>query len=315
LSYITPMKNTTNTLSLNGFTRILGALSVLFALSTFSHEGLAREKAFSVPADEDVLYTIGQATHSQLPAEKFKFMVWNLFKGSEETFEKEFVAMAITRHIILAQEMLLDKKMLDTFRLLPHYKFTTATSFYSGKKKLRTGVANISPVKPLFTEYIRTKNLEPFLKTPKMALITTYPIAFSRKNLTVVNIHGINFVTTKKFGEEMERIYQVIKDIPHPLVFSGDFNTWNDDRLKILENYTKKLGLKEAEFYPDHRIRFNGNVLDHFLHSPDLKVTSAEVHDSYIGSDHRPLLVDVEYSPEKEDQITFFESLENLKIP
>jgi endonuclease/exonuclease/phosphatase (EEP) superfamily protein YafD len=215
----------------------------------------------------------------------------------------------------MAQEMLLNKNMLDTFKLLSHYNFTTATSFYSGKEKLRTGVANISPVKPIYIEYIRTKNLEPFLKTTKMALITTYPIAFSRKNLTVVNIHGINFVTTKKFGEEMERIYQAIKDIPHPLVFSGDFNTWNDDRLKILEDYTRKLGLKEAEFFPDHRIRFNGNVLDHFLYSPDLKVTSAEVDDSYIGSDHKPLLVDVEYSPVKEDQITLFGNLETNQTP
>lgn len=309
------MEYTANVFCLKGFTRALGVLSVIFALTTFSDTIQANEKAIPIPADEDVLYTIGQATRSQLPGRKFKFMVWNLFKGSEETFRTEFITMGFTRHIILAQEMLLNKKMLDTFKLLPHFKFTTATSFYSSKEKLRTGVANISPVKPLFTKYIRTKTLEPFLKTPKMALITTYPIAYSRKNLTVVNIHGINFVTTKKFEEEIDRIYQIIKDIPHPLVFSGDFNTWNEDRLKILENYTKKLGLKEAEFYPDYRIRFNGNVLDHFFYSSDLKVTSAEVDNSSIGSDHKPLLVDVEYFPKIEDQITIFGSFENIQLP
>jgi endonuclease/exonuclease/phosphatase (EEP) superfamily protein YafD len=123
----------------------------------------------------------------------------------------------------------------------------------------------------------------------------------------VVNVHGINFVTAKKFGEEMERIYQEIKNLPSPLVLSGDFNTWTDERIQILQEYATKLGLSEAQFIPDQRLRFRGNVLDHFYHTNDLRINSAKSEESYQGSDHKPLLLEVEYSPSKEEEIVLFQ--------
>lgn len=258
---------------------------------------LRAEVAFPVPADNDVIKTFGLASKNQLPARKFKFLVWNLHKGTEETFKTEYLGLALDRDIVMNQEVFLDDNMADAFRYLPHFYFTTATSFFSGKEKVRTGVANISPVKPTYTEFIRTETLEPVVNSPKVALITSYPIRFSIKELTVVNIHSINFVSTKSFKHELNRIYESIKDIDGPMVFAGDFNTWNRDRMAILEEYAQKLNMVEARFFPDNRMSFNGFPLDHFLHTKDLKVTKAKVEEFYKGSDHKPLQVEVEYNP------------------
>lgn len=255
------------------------------------------EVIYPVPADEDVIYSFGKSTKSELPEKHLKFLVWNIHKGGDKTFSIEYLGLAFNRDIVMNQEIFLDKNMMDVFRYLPIFQFTTATSFFTGKEKTRTGVANISPVEPIHTDFVRSETLEPVVQSPKVALINSYPIKNSSKSLTVVNIHGINFVSNQSFKRELDRIYEKIKDIPSPLVFAGDFNTWNKGRMDILKDYAKKLNLSEATFSPDHRMSFNGYPLDHFLHTSDLKVTKARVDEFYQGSDHKPLQVEVDYSP------------------
>lgn len=252
---------------------------------------------FPIPNDDEVIQTLGAPTKMTLPPKKIKFLVWNLRKGTEESFKYEYMTLAYNRDIVMNQEVFLDQNMLDVFRYFPDFYFTTATSFFSGKEKIRTGVANISAVKPVYTEFIRTQTLEPVVNSPKVVLINSYPIRFSTKKLTVVNIHGINFVSTKSFRLELQRIYDKIKNIPAPMVFAGDFNTWNKERMEILNEYMTKLNMAEATFSPDFRMTFNGYPLDHFLHTKDLYIKSAKVENFYLGSDHKPLQVEVEYSP------------------
>lgn len=277
------------------------AISALISLTSLAFDGSVLPKsaqvAFPIPGDGEVIKTLGNPTRRQLPPRKIKFLVWNLHKGTEDTFSSEFYSLSFDRDIVMNQEVYLDTKMTDVFSYLPQFYFTTATSFYSGKEKIRTGVANASGVEPVYTEFIRSETLEPVVNSPKVTLINSYPIRFSTKKLTVVNIHSVNFVSTKSFRNELERIYQRIKDTPSPLVFAGDFNTWNKDRIDILEEYAQKLNLSEARFLPDNRMTFNGHPLDHFLHTKDLKVTKAKVEAHYEGSDHKPLQVEVEYSP------------------
>lgn len=259
------------------------------------------EVIYPIPTDDDVVHPIGKASKSQLPAKNISFLVWNLYKGANDTFKPEYLALTFNRDIIMNQEIFLDQKMNDVFRYMPQYLFETATSFFSGKERIRTGLANISSVQSSFTQFVRTQTLEPVVNSPKLALITSYPIRFSTKKLTVVNIHGINFVSTKSFRLELHRIYEAIKDIPSPLVFAGDFNTWNADRIAILQEYATKLGLQEARFLPDNRMTFNGYPLDHFLHTSDLKIKKARVDSIYKGSDHKPLTVEAEFIRLKSD--------------
>jgi endonuclease/exonuclease/phosphatase (EEP) superfamily protein YafD len=284
------------------------AVLTLSLTLTISATAGIREKvaqAFPVPGNSDVLKSLGSPSKSALPSKRLKFLVWNLHKGSEETFKFEYLALTLDRDIIMNQEIFLDENMLDVFKFMPLMYFTTATSFFDGKERIRTGVANISPVKPATVSFVRTGTLEPVIHSPKVTLITSYPISGTDKKLTIVNLHGINFVSNNSFEVELERIYKAIKNLPKPLVFAGDFNTWNNERLSILDRYKKKLGLSEAKFNPDGRLTFNGSPLDHFLYTSDLKIISARVDSFYKGSDHKPLQVEVEYSPsESIDQVS-----------
>jgi len=268
---------------------------VLFSLlSTAQAFAGPNRDAYPIPSESEVIKTFGLPSKPQLPSKKLRFLVWNLHKGTEDSFKTEYLMLSYNRDIIVNQEVYLDHKMMSVFNLFPFFYHTNATSFFSGKNKNRTGVSNISAVKPEEVSFVRTMTLEPVVSSPKVTLISRYPIRFSNKLLTVVNIHGINFVSNKNFRLELDRIYQAIKNYPAPLVFTGDFNTWNDERLDILAEYARKLGLLEASFNPDNRMTFNGHPLDHFLHTKDMKVVDAKVDGDYQGSDHKPLEVEVE---------------------
>lgn len=284
---------------------LLVVLTTMFSGVT-PETGLAKDSTYSIfldrsnpfypiPKDPDVLTAFGKASKKALPARRMNILVWNVYKGIESAFRHEFLSLAQDRDLVIAQEIYLDADMLDVFRSLPHFYYSTATSFYAGKEDIRTGVGTMGTVAPVFTKFIRTQRLEPITNSPKVALVTSYPIAHTTKKLTVVNLHSINFVTTGSFRHELHRIYEVIKNIPSPLVFTGDFNTWSRERKNILLEYCQKLKLSEAKFQPDHRITFNGHPLDHFLHTSDIKVLNARVDQFYQGSDHKPLQVEIEY--------------------
>ena len=276
---------------------------VLFSLfSSYASVTLAQpfapgpiREAFPIPTDADVITTLGKSTKTQLPPKKLKFLVWNLYKGAKDSFKHEYLSLAFNRDVVIKQEVVLDKNMKSVFSYFPFFETTNATSFFTGKEKdIRTGVSTTSAVAPGEVKFVRTTTLEPVVSSPKVTLITRYPIRFSTKQLTVINIHAINFVSNKNFKNELEKIYQAVKHFPSPLVWAGDLNTWNEERLDILADYANKLGMSFAQFYPDNRMTFNGNPLDHFMHTKDLKVTSAKVDGYYQGSDHKPLELEIE---------------------
>lgn len=271
------------------------ALLVAFFLS-LSINLLAADFGHPLPAPQDILLTLGKPTKAALP-KRIQFLVWNLHKGSDADFSKDFSDLAYKKDIIASQEMLLNPLMISVFSTLPDYLFASATSFFMGSDLYRTGVISASPVKPIEVQYIKTETLEPVVSSPKMTIVTRYPIANTDKFLTVVNIHGINFVDGASYKVEMERIYDQIKNYPSPMVFAGDFNTWSDERMSILSSVASRLNLVETHFFPDERMKFNNHKLDHFLYTEDLRIIEAKVEGFYKGSDHKPLEVLVEYSP------------------
>jgi endonuclease/exonuclease/phosphatase (EEP) superfamily protein YafD len=270
---------------------VLSSVALNTQASTLSDEE-------TIPLPNNVLKSFGRPVQKALNNHHLKILVWNLYKGSEDTFGAEFLFLSFDRDLILTQEVYLDEKMFDIFKFLPHMHFMTATSFFSGKDKIRTGVGTISTVKPIQAQYVRTDTLEPFTNTPKMSLITKYPIKNSHENFNVVNIHGINFVTNKSFEIELKNLEVELKKITGPIIFAGDFNTWNKERLAMLDVLARKIGLQEAIFSTDYRKTWNGNYLDHFYFSKNIKVLSARSEKTYKGSDHQPLQLEIEYYPQ-----------------
>ncbi len=293
---------------MNFIKQITGKKSIvaLISLALF-FSGMEAFANAPIPEDQDVIKLLGRPSKLALSNKKLRFLVWNLHKGADKPFPTEFIYLGFQSDLILAQEIFLDKKMNTVFQFLPQFMSTTATSFFSGKELTRTGVATFSTVKAESLSFLRTEVKEPITETPKVSLVTTYPIRDSKKKLTVVTIHAINFVSTPSFMLEMKRLYLKLKDLPKPLVFAGDFNTWNKDRINILEELALKLGLQEVPFSPDNRTTFNKFPLDHFFHSSDLKVASAKVESWSEGSDHKPLTVVLEFQNLDESLDSYYE--------
>lgn len=251
---------------------------------------------YPIPTEDKILLELSKGKKKGLNPQSIKFLVWNLHKGQDADFKKDFAILTKDKDILLIQEMYLNKMMTDTFLGMKDFGFKTATSFFDPlDPKVRTGVSNASTVEPIEVKYVRTVNLEPVINTPKVSMITRYPIEGTDKILTVANIHSINFVSPEVFRQEVERVFNELKKYPKPIIFAGDFNTWLGEKIFWLDQYRIGMNMKEATFVPDSRMNKNDYYLDHFLYTDDIQVLSSKCKGTYMGSDHKPMELEVEY--------------------
>lgn len=272
---------------------LLTIISLLSPLAVF-----AQGNRHPIPERNNILYELSIGEGRALNPKSIKILDWNLHKGANSDFAKDIETLSADKDILIFQEMLLDKKMTDIFLGMKGIGFETATSFFYPTNRARTGVASGSRVTSIETTAVRTEVLEPAIKKPKVTIITRYPIAGTNKILTIANIHSVNFVSSEDFKLELDRVYNVLKQYPKPIIFSGDFNTWLDKKISYLDQIRKALDLDEAKFSPDQRLLFKNHPLDHFLFSKDLHIVSAKVEGHYMGSDHKPMEIELEYSPQ-----------------
>lgn len=248
--------------------------------------------AANTPSEEQILLPLGHSTTKMLPEKNLKLLVWNLHKGENKDFKKDFSILSKDKDLILAQEIYLDANMRESFAEISDFQFLTATSFLMGKDLLRTGIATGTAALIQNAYFVKTIYQEPVLHSPKMSLFTQYKIENHKDFLTVINIHGINFVNAEIYRQELQRILDEIIKLKLeklPLIIAGDFNSWSLERLNILNNFKAQLNVSESNFSPDNRLTFRGFPLDHVLYSHHLELVSAKAEKEYKGSDHQPL--------------------------
>lgn len=243
-----------------------------------------------VPKDKDVIkkFTTGQPANLLSQSDEFKIVVWNMYKGQNETWEEDFKELAQDTNLLITQEMHLNKKMEQVFKTFGDFEYNTATSFYMYRKD-RTGVATISDSPATYQKFLRTRNREPVVRTPKVVLITKYPL-LNGEELLVANIHAINFVSAEKLRRQIDSVANQIKKHTGPVIFAGDFNTWSDKKQSYMRTINKMVGLTEAQFEgKDDRMKFRGKKLDYIFYR-GLNLKSAKVLGEVQGSDHKPLI-------------------------
>lgn len=121
-----------------------------------------------------------------------------------------------------------------------------------------------------------TRTLEPWLRVYKSAIATVYPIDNNNKSLLLINIHAVNFTFTPfELQRQIQPYLALIKNHQGPVIFSGDFNSWNTLRLNEIENSLFSIGFKEVLFANDQRITVFTNPLDH-IYFRGLKASKAE---------------------------------------
>jgi len=138
-----------------------------------------------------------------------------------------------------------------------------------------------------------TDDVEPLIKTPKISFITKHKMK-NGENLTVINVHMINFVKIKKYIAQIKQIEKACYQNDGALILTGDFNTWSAKRMRLLETMTEALDLKLVIFEQEyHKKMLLTYPLDHIFYR-GLKQSKSEVLKDINTSDHKPMLVEFE---------------------
>jgi endonuclease/exonuclease/phosphatase (EEP) superfamily protein YafD len=274
-------------------------LVLLSLLLGFSTQANARRwgfaKKFTIPPISESHIKIGDVTAGELDPNSMKIFVWNVYKGEKKGWVQDFKKLTSDMDILLIQEGYLDNRMSSTLESMSNFQFDMGVSFlYKKKNNTETGSFIGSKIKPSEFDFTRTKDLEPFIKTPKVTTHAYYPIAGTNKKLLTLNIHGINFANHQAFVNHVNQSVEIIKNHDGPVVYGGDFNTRTRKRTRHLKRVMASLGLKETSFRNDRRMRAVkvGPILDHvFIRG--LLVRDAEVLKDLKSSDHKAMVLDL----------------------
>lgn len=243
-----------------------------------------------IPKHKDVMTSIGEPNRADLNPDSIRVLVWNMYKGQNETWKKNYEFLAHNRDILMLQEMYLDEKMKDTFEADVDHEYHTATSFIYREGNIRTGVATAGKVAPSSIFYQQSKIREPGINTPKMALFAMYPVAGSEKDLMTINIHAINFVSTTGLARQIKDIEEVMRKHDGPIIFAGDFNTWSKGKQRFIRLMASRHDLTEVKFKNDTRMRTFGNVIDYVFYR-GLTLKKERVWGELNGADHKAMEV------------------------
>ncbi|MFG1484840.1 endonuclease/exonuclease/phosphatase family protein [Halobacteriovorax sp. RZ-1] len=247
---------------------------------------------YKVPSKNKILSTKGELRCPDCRlGTRFSVTVWNMYKGKEPSWARDYLKLASESEIILGQEFLLQGEMQEILSS-GQRESVLATSFYNTDGKA-TGVFTSSTVNAVTKQAFQSSDREPIVNTPKLSVLTQYP-ADNGKNVTFVNIHALNFVGIQPFTIQIATLLKAVKNIKGPVIFAGDFNTNAPTKTLIMNMLFKKEGFKQARYTgADDRMTFLGQPLDHIWYR-GLNLVEARVLGEIEGSDHTPLQAEFE---------------------
>lgn len=237
----------------------------------------------------------GKAYDSSFDAHSIKVFVWNIKKTQERGWKEEFTSFTKDSDLILLQEAYRNKLFSSTLAQKEGVRWDMGVSFlYNKDNNTETGTMIGSKVDPTNVVVKHSRDHELVIDTPKALTFAKYPVKGISQSLLVITVHAINITPSLFFRRHMEQAFAEIKKHDGPVFFSGDFNTWNPERTYYLHSKVKELGLKVVQSKNDHqRKKFAGSVLD-WTFVRNIKVNSAEIIGSAQGSDHKPMMFDIE---------------------
>ncbi|MEA3276534.1 MAG: endonuclease/exonuclease/phosphatase family protein [Pseudomonadota bacterium] len=216
----------------------------------------------------------------------FRLLNWNGFKGESHRWLKAFAQYSDGQDLVTLQEAYLtdDLRALLGRRGL---QWDLATAFR--KQQHAAGVMTLSRITP--DQVCVQRTLEPWLLLPKSTLISRFRFEGQERALLVANIHSVNFTLgTAEFRDQLSQLAYLLKHYDGPIILAGDFNTWNDERVEVLEEtLIDPLSLEKVHFDP-RRLR---TVFEHnldYVFFRGLSVVAHEARETRV-SDHNPMWV------------------------
>jgi endonuclease/exonuclease/phosphatase (EEP) superfamily protein YafD len=250
--------------------------------------GTARVTTLRCDAVDGVLQAAGKGQPTEaLDRRPFRVLMWNIHKQADSGWERDLSVFAAANDVVLLQEAVLQpplRKILNDTSL----RWSMASSFLLDADDI--GVLTASRIAPIASCTQRV--VEPLIRIPKSAVISWLPIvetaAGTRKTLAIVNVHSITFeLSVDVYRSQLEALADALAGHRGPIIFAGDFNTWNDARDRVVSDIAARLELTELNLRVDRRAVFFGRHLDHiFIRGLETVDVSAV---PVTSSDHNPL--------------------------
>jgi endonuclease/exonuclease/phosphatase (EEP) superfamily protein YafD len=253
-------------------------------------ESLRQVWSIELLADALALWRIGSCEIRHFEKRQIRLAIWNLCKGAGgQLFEHDYRMICYRADLILTQEALLSEKALAMF-CEPGFEAVHAAS-YKRKDGIRDGVMTVARV--CSTPSLRRivcKYPEPVFKTPKVALVTFYPVSGLPEPLMVVNLHATLIRRIKLAQEEIEHLIQSLPAHNGPMILAGDFNTFTAGYLRAITRSLSRIGLEYVPIPADPRPATG--ALDQ-LFVRGVKVERVYVDTTIKNSDHFPIFADL----------------------
>ncbi len=213
--------------------------------------------------------------------DEFTLVTWNAHKFLDKNFFNDLKKLSQDADIILLQEAMHSSSWQSAFLKNFPFSFTFFKSFCTNNNQA-TGVQSAARFKLLNNINLVSPDKEPITNTPKVSGVSRVEIP-GHGSVLIVNTHALNFNTGSSFEHHINQIAAYIETQPGPVIWAGDFNTWDSERQKYLDKKTKALALKNVIPVNDNR----KEKLDHIF-VRGFTVVIAEVLNQK-SSDHRPL--------------------------
>jgi len=234
-----------------------------------------------------------------LPGE-ISIVSWNVQKGADDRFRSDLAKLIASQlpDLIFLQEATAD--VLQSNQLGGYFAESWSYPWPNGKT---IGMMTLSGAPPETIDPLPTRYREFFVTAPKLSLITRHRLP-DNQVLLAVNVHLMTFERwgTMKLRAQLDQLMTIMTEHAGPMVFAGDFNSWNQKRLDLILELTRDLGLTEvSEFSLGRKTPDSGSfvnwllglekelVLDRFFYR-GFEFLDAEVL-AYESSDHRSILV------------------------
>ena len=244
----------------------------------------ASQKLSYIPFEERLNMQCDKVSDSvpQLTGSRFHLITWNVHKGQDKGWQEDLARLSNQADFVLLQEATQHQNLSVFSTAL----FVSSFSF----KDLLSGVKTFTKTQPEW--YCGGGVAEPLIRIPKVASVMNFPLE-KGDSLLLINVHLINFEWgISAYQAQLEQIFSFVENHQGPIIMSGDFNAWNEDRLNLVNNLMKKYGLDSVALSQDERVRFLGYPLD-YIFTRGVKVVSA-TSEVVTSSDHNPLLMEFE---------------------
>lgn len=243
-------------------------------------------------ADSSLTSPLCQSTQNQISfarqlevrhsSDELSVITWNAHKLADPQFVQDLSELSESSDVIMIQEAMHSTQIQNYFSSNFNFSFSFHKSFCD-RNNQATGVMNASRYTLENNQTLVSSLTEPFTHTPKVSGYSALQIP-EIGTVHIINTHGLNFNTGRRFREQMNEISAFIRQLQGPVIWAGDFNTWSPGRKEHLNMRTAELGLTHLRPSGDNR----NLKLDH-IYVRGLELISVEMLNNYRSSDHLPI--------------------------